>query len=205
MMYRPDLAHRCAITPVSTSLTLSGDLLSRHDANGKTYLILSSLDSSEGNAEKVSCTIAYKDITHAIEFSDSAQVELPTSAVNDSLPAAEPFEVFLTHSLALFHRDTSIQFNQTITRLKQKKVGANALIDIENVSLAIVDYHRFLYQLKSASQAVPGDLSPLADRVIKASEIISNLQGGISILAGFGVEMHVQFALWLKKMEALRC
>ena len=144
-------------------------------------------------------------IEFSLALAGSAHVVVKTPDAEIKNLADQQWKSLVNHSLSYFVADCEALFNQTVERLKHKKSGDNVLIDLENVRLSITDYHRFLFQLHAAVESVPDDLGPLAERAMLAADILSNLQGGISVLHQGSVELHLQYALWLKQLETQRC
>ncbi|PML77278.1 hypothetical protein [Enterovibrio norvegicus] len=202
-MYRLDFENNCSIIDDLQEEQLKGTLVSVFHGADSSVVMIDRQASSQGPTVSLDLVEAENLIalpnTYLVKVSSRTGKNLPSSEHTQ-----ETWEAFVKQSLSCFHTEMSVFFRHLVTRLKTKKVGENTLLDIENVSLSVTDYHRFLFQLQFASETLPDSLAPLAERVLLASNLISNLQGGISILAGSGVEHHLQYALLLNDLEQWR-
>ena len=135
----------------------------------------------------------------------SLHVAVPVVAIGGLAPRpSDEYEPFVAHSLTRFFHYCESSIGYTIARLKTKRAGDQALIDKENVRLSIADYYRFLCLLCDGGARPDSDLNALAERVLRAADLLSNLLGGLSILHRGVVEAHLNYARWLRKLEMLR-
>ncbi|WP_281544546.1 hypothetical protein [Grimontia sp. SpTr1] len=200
-MYCLDFENQCAAVEYQHQENITGVIVSKLSLANHSYVILD----TQGSSFDTSVSLNTWELENLVSLKHFSVVKLPKT--NKSLPShleEQSWEAFTQEAVSLFHQDSLDNFRHLIKRLKTKKVGETSLIDIENVSLSVADYHRFLFQLEMVADSLPETLSPLADRTMLASNIISNLQGGISILAGASVEQHLQFALLLNDLEYWR-
>ncbi|MBE1273889.1 hypothetical protein [Enterovibrio baiacu] len=202
-MYRLDFENSCSIIDDLQEEQLKGTLVSVFHGADSTFVMID----RRGNANGETVSIDAIEAENLVALPNTYLVKVPSRS-GKSLPSSEhtqdAWAHFVKQSLSCFHTEMSVFFRHLVTRLKTKKVGDNTLLDIENVSLSVTDYHRFLFQLQFASETLPDSLAPVSERVLLASNLISNLQGGISILAGSGVEHHLQYALLLNDLEQWR-
>lgn len=210
-MYRLDFENNCSIIDDLQEEQLKGTLVSVFHGAESTFVMIDRQGNIDGQPVSIDAIEAENLIalpnTYIVKVSTRSGRALPALALSALASSSkQPFtwEDFVKQSLSCFHTEMSVFFRHLVTRLKTKKVGDNTLLDIENVSLSVTDYHRFLFQLQFASETLPDSLAPLSERVLLASNLISNLQGGISILAGSGVEHHLQYALLLNDLEQWR-
>ena len=135
----------------------------------------------------------------------SLHITAPATAISGfTARRDDEYGQLLAYSLTRFFRYCEFSIGCTVARLKTKRAGDQALIEKENVRLSIADYYRFLCLLRDGGAQHSANLNALADRVLRAADIISNLLGGISILHHSVVEIHLNYARWLRKLEVLR-
>ncbi|MEZ8142112.1 hypothetical protein A1OQ_20210 [Enterovibrio norvegicus FF-162] len=209
-MYRLDFENQCSIIADPQEEQIQGTLVSAFHGANSSVVMIDRRARSDGPSVTLDRVDAENLIalpnTYLVKVSSRTRTTLPTPRFHEQplsnvLPT---WEGFVQQSLSCFHAEMSVFFRHVVARLKTKKVGENTLIDIENVALSVTDYHRFLFHVELASQTLPETLTPLSERVLLASNTLSNLQGGISILAGSGVEHHLQYALLLNDLEQWR-
>ncbi|WP_415721335.1 hypothetical protein [Photobacterium ganghwense] len=200
-MYCLDFENQCSAVEYQHQENITGVIVSTLSLADNYYVILD----TQGASSRAPVSLDTRDIENLVPLKHFSLVKLPKTTKSLSCDLTEQsWEAFTREATNLFHQDMFDNFRHLIKRLKTKKVGETSLIDIENVSLSVADYHRFLFQLEMVADSLPETLSPLAERTMLASNIISNLQGGISILAGASVEQHLQFALLLNDLEYWR-
>jgi len=206
-MYHLDFENNCSVMDDLQEEKIKGTLVSIfHGADSSVAII-----DRQARAHGFSVSLNLDETENLITLPNTYLVKVP-SHTGKAFPVLSSallneqtaWNDLVKQSLSCFHAEMSVLFRHLVTRLKAKKVGDITLLDIENVSLSITDYHRFLFQIQLAVKALPNTLTPLSERVLAASNIISNLQGGISILAGSGVEHHLQYALLLNDLEQWR-